>query len=143
MKKLGILLFVLLFPFIIYSQESKEEDSLIKLHELRKSKRYTFSGRNPFLKKEEIPTAVLGEEGKQKEKKAEQEIVVPRFDYRGMIISKHKKIALIYIDGVEATVEERQEIMNFKIISIKEKEIEVIFLLSNQTLKISYSGGEQ
>ncbi len=140
MKRFLIFLLVFIIPLTFFAQEKKEKESQIKSYELRKDKKITTSKRNPFLKKEEIIIPDLKKEEKQKEEENLQSTL--RLEFKGFLTSKQKKLALIYIDGIEAIVEEGEEIMNFKILSIKEKEIEVLYVLTGENLKISFTGGE-
>ncbi len=140
MKRFLITLLVFIIPLTFFAQEKKEKGSPIKSYELRKDKKITVSKRNPFLKKEEIIIPNFKKEEKQKEEENLQSI--PRLEFKGFLESSKKKLALIYIDGIEAIVEEGEEIMNFKILSIKGKEIEVLYILTGENLKISLTGGE-
>lgn len=141
MKRILITFIILSFPFSFFPQEKKDKETLIKSYELQKDRKFKPSKRNPFLKKEEI----IIPEAKIKEKKKEEENVpnLPRLEFKGLLTSKQKKMALISIDGVEAIVEEGEEIMNLRILSIKENEIEVLYLLTNENLKIPFTGGEE
>lgn len=141
MKRILIAFIILSLPFTFFPQEKKDKESLIKSYELQKDRKFKPSKRNPFLKKEEVVIPEI----KNEEKKKEEERVsnLPRLEFKGLLTSKQKKMALISIDGVEAIVQEGEEIMNLKILSIKENEIEVLYLLTNENLKISFTGGEQ
>lgn len=140
MKSLLIALIILSLPLTFFPQEKKDKESLIKSYELQKDRKFKPSKRNPFLKKEEI----IITEVKIEDKKKEEEKVsnLPRLEFKGFLTSKQKKMALISIEGVEAIVEEGEEMMNLKILSIKENEIEVLYLLTNENLKIPFTGGE-
>jgi Tfp pilus assembly protein PilP len=141
MRNFVAILLTILFFTCLLSQERREEDSIIKSYQLQKEKKITPSKRNPFLKKEEIVIPEVKKEGKEQEDK--NQINIPVLEFKGFIISKGKKLALISINGVEGIVGEGEEITNFKILKIKEDEIEVIYLLTNENLRIPFKGGEQ
>ncbi len=140
MKRVLILFIIFLISFTLLSQEEKEKESPIKSYELQKSRKLAPPKRNPFQKKEEIFIPDVKRE--EKEKEEVKGPVLPRCEFKGFIISKKKKLAIINIDGNEVIAEEGEEIMNLKVLSIKENEIEVLYLLTNENLKIPFTGGE-
>lgn len=140
MKKVFLLLLCLTISLALLAQERREKDSPIKSYQLQKEKKVNPSKRNPFLKKEEIIFSELKKEQEQREEAKFS--YVPRIEFKGLMTSKNKKLALIYVDGNEALVEEGEVIMNLKILSIKESEIEINYLLTNENLKIPFTGGE-
>lgn len=140
MKKVFILLLSLIISSTVIAQEKKEKDTPIKSYQLHKEKKVNPSKRNPFLKKEEI---IIPELKKEQEQREEAKVsYTPHIEFKGFLTSKNKKLALIYIDGNEALVEEGEVTMNLKILSIQENEIEIIYLLTNENLKIPFTGGE-
>ncbi len=140
MKRILLLLIIFLTPFTPLSQEKKDKESPIKSYKMQKDRKLIPSKRNPFQKKEEVFIPDVKKEEKEKEELKGP--VLPRCEFKGFLTSKKKKLAIINIDGNEAMVEEGEEIMNLKILSIKENEIEVLYLLTNENLKIPFTGGE-
>lgn len=140
MKRILLLFIIFMIPFNLLSQEKKDKESPIKSYQLQKTRKLTTSKRNPFQKKEKISIPDVKREEREKEELKSPSI--PRCEFKGFLTSKRKKLAIINIEGNEVIVEEGEEIMNLKILSIKENEIEVLYLLTNENLKIPFTGGE-
>lgn len=140
MKRVLLLFIIFLTSFTLLPQEKKDKESPIKSYKLQKDRKVAPSKRNPFQKKEETYIPDLKREEKEKEELKGPSL--PRCEFKGLLISKKRKIAIINIDGNEAIVEEGEEIMNLKVLSIRENEIEVLYFLTNENLKIPFTGGE-